>query len=92
MRTFGAEIKALEPGLCVITARIPARHLQQHENAHAGSTFSLTDNAAGDALVAKGRVIKSGRRLIVVGAEVFVRTKGIEALIRLLPGTMSPTT
>ena len=53
--------------------------------------INLLAPAAGDALVVKGRVFKSGRRLIIVGAEVFARTKDKDTLIALLQGTMIPT-
>jgi uncharacterized protein (TIGR00369 family) len=120
MRTFGAQIETLEPGLCTITAPILDGHLQQQGYAHAGLTFSVADSAAGyaalslmqedaevltvemkinliapatgETLIAKGRVIKSGRRLIIVGAEVFARANGKDTMVALLQGTMIPTT
>lgn len=47
MTTFGAEIKALEPGLCILSAPISAGARQQQGFAHAGLTFALGDSAAG---------------------------------------------
>lgn len=44
----------------------------------------------GDRLVARGRVVKPGRRLIVVMAEVFAQAEGRETQIALLTGTMVP--
>lgn len=44
----------------------------------------------GDRIVARGRVVKPGRRLIVVMAEVFAETDGQETQIALLTGTMVP--
>ena len=46
--------------------------------------------AVGDLLVARGRVVKPGRRLIVVQSEVFAVTDGVEKQIALLNGTMVP--
>ncbi|SDY36519.1 uncharacterized domain 1-containing protein [Citreimonas salinaria] len=46
--------------------------------------------ARGDQLIARGKVIKPGRRLVVVQAEVFARTGGREVQIALLTGTMVP--
>ena len=48
--------------------------------------------AEGDMLIARGRVIKPGRRLIIVGAEVFALQNGTEIAIALLQGTMIPAT
>lgn len=46
--------------------------------------------AQGDALIARGRVIKPGRRLIVVAADVYALSNGTETHIALLTGTMVP--
>ncbi|MHA6326888.1 PaaI family thioesterase [Roseivivax sp. CAU 1753] len=46
--------------------------------------------ARGDRLVARGRVIKPGRRLIVVSSEVFAVTGTTETLVAILHGTMVP--
>ena len=46
--------------------------------------------ARGDHLIARGRVVKPGRRLIVVQSEVFAVTGGAETQIALLTGTMVP--
>ena len=46
--------------------------------------------AKGGGLVARGKVYKPGKRLIVVGAEVFTRSGGTETLVALLQGTMVP--
>lgn len=51
---------------------------------------NLLAPGAGDFLRAKGRVIKPGRRLVVVSAEVFAVTDGREKLIAVLQGTMVP--
>lgn len=47
MRTFEAQITALEPGLCIISAPIIPGARQQHGYGHAGLTFALGDSAAG---------------------------------------------
>lgn len=44
----------------------------------------------GDLLIARGQVIKPGRRLIVVQADVFAVTAGREKHIALLTGSMMP--
>ena len=47
MTTFGAEITALAPGVCEVTAPILSLARQQHDVGHAGLTFALGDTAAG---------------------------------------------
>lgn len=51
---------------------------------------NLLAPGAGDLLRATGRVIKPGRRLIVVSAEVHAVTGRDEKLIAVLQGTMIP--
>ncbi|WP_422047838.1 PaaI family thioesterase [Shimia sp.] len=46
--------------------------------------------AQGDHLEAIGRVVKPGRRLVIVQAEVFALDKGLRTQIALLTGTMVP--
>lgn len=46
--------------------------------------------ALGDVLIARGSVIKAGRRLVVTRADIFARTKGEEVMIATLLGTMMP--
>ncbi len=53
--------------------------------------INLLAPAKGELLVAKGRVIKPGRRLIIVGAEVFACDNGKDVSVALLQGTMIPT-
>jgi uncharacterized protein (TIGR00369 family) len=118
MATLGAELVALGPGTCRITAPILPGSRQQHGAGHAGLTFALGDSAAGyaalslfapddeimtvemkinlaapaigDLLVAEGRVVKAGRRLTIVQAEVFARTGEKSKLVAVLQGTMIP--
>lgn len=52
--------------------------------------INLLAPAMGEALVARGRVVKAGRRLTVVTAEVFAQAGGQESCIAILQGTMIP--
>ncbi|MGB3244810.1 MAG: PaaI family thioesterase [Sulfitobacter sp.] len=52
--------------------------------------INLIAPAIGDRLIATGRVIKPGRRLCVVTAEVHAEKDGIQTLIAILQGTMVP--
>jgi uncharacterized protein (TIGR00369 family) len=56
--------------------------------------INLLAPARGDLLIARGRVLKPGRRLVVVTSEVFAQTQGPngpqEKLIAVLQGTMVP--
>lgn len=70
-----AAISLMEPGLDVLTAEMK---------------INLLAPARGDLLVATGRVIKSGRRLMIVTAEVVARDGETETLIAILQGTMVP--
>lgn len=52
--------------------------------------INLLRPALGDRLVAEGRVIKPGRRITVVAAEIFAETGGARKQIALMQGTMIP--
>ncbi|WP_299679658.1 PaaI family thioesterase [uncultured Roseobacter sp.] len=52
--------------------------------------INLLSPALGDHLRARGRVIKPGRRLVVVSSEVHALKDGEETLIAILQGTMVP--
>lgn len=52
--------------------------------------INLLAPAKGDRLIARGRVIKPGRRLIVVTSDVYAETNGTERHIACLMGTMIP--
>lgn len=52
--------------------------------------INLLAPAMGDRLIARGRVIKPGRRLIVVTSDVYAETNGTERHIACLMGTMVP--
>lgn len=118
MATLGAELAAIGPGSCEITAPILPAATQQNGYGHAGLMFSIADSAAGYAalsvmpedadvlsielkinmlspakegvLVARGRVVKAGRRIVVVQAEVVARTAEGEKPVALMQGTMIP--
>ena len=118
MATLGAELAAIGPGSCEITAPILPAATQQNGYGHAGLMFSIADSAAGYAalslmpedadvlsielkinllatakeglLVARGTVVKAGRRIVVVQAEVVARTAGGDRPVALVQGTMIP--
>jgi uncharacterized protein (TIGR00369 family) len=50
--------------------------------------INLLAPAAGDRILARGRVVKSGRTLTLAQAEVFAETGGQEKLIALLTATL----
>ncbi len=52
--------------------------------------INLLAPARGDRLIATGRVIKPGKRLCVVTAEVHAEADGVRTLIAILQGTMVP--
>jgi len=52
--------------------------------------INLLAPATGDLLIATGLVIKPGRRLMIVSAEVQARHDGKDSLIAVLQGTMIP--
>jgi uncharacterized protein (TIGR00369 family) len=68
-------LSLMEPGYEVVTAEIK---------------INLIAPAKGEWLIARGRVVKPGRRLIVVMAEVFAVDSGAEKQVALLTGTMVP--
>lgn len=70
-----AALSVLEPGFEVMTAEIK---------------INLLAPGKGDRLRATGRVIKPGRRLVIVTAEVHALEDGHETLIAILQGTMIP--
>ena len=63
---------------------------EDHEVLTAEMKINLLAPGAGDMLIARGRVIRPGRRLVVVQADVFAVREGTEAHIALLTGTMVP--
>jgi len=63
---------------------------EDHEVVTAEIKINLTAPANGDRLIARGRVIKPGKRLIVVTSEVVSVSDGNEILVAILQGTMVP--
>jgi len=61
-----------------------------HEVMTAEIKINLLAPARGDRLRATGRVIKPGRRLVVVAADVHAIEGGHETLVAVLQGTMAP--
>ena len=91
MATLGAELSEVSTGLVRISAPILAGTRQQQGFGHAGLTFSIGDSPArGTRLIATGRVIKPGKRLSVVTAEVHAEEDGKQTLVAILQGTMVP--
>lgn len=62
----------------------------ENEVVTAEMKIHLMSPAVGDRIVAKGRVIRPGRRLMVVAADVFALKAGSERHIAFLSGTMVP--
>lgn len=56
----------------------------------AETKINLLAPASGEHLKAVGRVIKPGKRLLVVASDVFSVTAGKETLIAVMQGTMVP--
>lgn len=52
--------------------------------------INLIAPASGGRLVAEGRVVKPGRRLMVVAADVYAETDRVRTHVALLQGTMIP--
>ncbi len=61
-----------------------------HEVLTAEIKINLLAPAMGKRLIARGRVVKPGRRLVVIQSEVFAETDAGEKQIALLTGTMVP--
>jgi len=61
-----------------------------HEVLTSEMKINLLAPGRGDGLVARGRVIRPGRRLVVVQADVLALQDGAEIHIALLTGTMVP--
>lgn len=70
-----AALSVLPPDVDVVTSEIK---------------INLLAPARGDRLVATGRVVKPGRRLCVVTAEVHAENDGESKLIAILQGTIVP--
>lgn len=116
MRTLGATLGRVSPGLVEIAIRSDPSISQQHGFVHAGALAAIADSAAGYAalslmpadtgvlttefkinllapaagerILARGRVVKAGRTLTVAQTEVFAENEGQEKLIALLTATL----
>ena len=54
--------------------------------------INLLAPAKGESLIARGDVVKAGRRLVIVRADVFALEGGTETHIAMMTGTMMPVT
>lgn len=63
---------------------------EDHEVLTTEMKINLLAPGAGERLVARGRVIKPGRRLVIVQSDVYALRDGEETHIALLTGTMVP--
>ncbi|MGK9169448.1 PaaI family thioesterase [Inquilinus limosus] len=116
MRTLGASILHIAPGVVDIALSASPSVSQQHGFIHAGAVSAIADTAAGYAaltlmppgagvlttefkinllapaagerIVARGRVVKAGRTLTVAQTEVFAETAGTQKLVALLTATL----
>ncbi|SLN41133.1 Thioesterase superfamily protein [Roseovarius litorisediminis] len=61
-----------------------------HEVLTTEMKINLLAPAQGDLLIARGRVIKPGRRLVIVQADVFALAGENETHIAIMTGTMMP--
>ncbi len=61
-----------------------------HEVLTTEMKINLLAPAQGDYLIARGKVIKPGRRLIIVQSDVYAVADGAETHIALMTGTMMP--
>ncbi|WBU56475.1 PaaI family thioesterase [Paracoccus sediminicola] len=52
--------------------------------------INLMSPSVGERLIAEGRVIRPGRRVVVVAADVFAELKGARKHVAMLQGTMIP--
>lgn len=54
--------------------------------------INLLSPAIGESLLAEGRVIRAGRRIVVVSADIWAQTQGARKHVAILQGTMIPVT
>jgi uncharacterized protein (TIGR00369 family) len=103
MELIGASLTRVEPGVVEITLPYRADLTQQHGYVHAGIVTTIADSdvlavefkvnllrpAKGELFVARAEVIKPGKTLTVVRADV-VTTSGAEdrSLVATMQGTM----
>ncbi|MDO5657604.1 MAG: PaaI family thioesterase [Paracoccus sp. (in: a-proteobacteria)] len=70
-----AALTMIEPGAEVMTVEMK---------------INLMAPALGDRLIAQGRVIRPGRRVLVVAADVWAETAGARKHVAIMQGTMIP--
>lgn len=63
---------------------------EEREVVTAEIKINLLAPARGDLLIARGQVVKPGKRLVVVMSQVYAVTEGVETQVALLTGTMVP--
>lgn len=63
---------------------------EDHEVLTTEMKINLLAPGQGEVLIARGRVIKPGRRLVIVQSDVFAVRDGVETHIALLTGSMMP--
>lgn len=116
MRTLGATLVSVAPGMVEIALSPHSAISQQHGFVHAGTVSAIADSAAGYAalsvmpagtgvlttefkinllapaagerILARGRMVKAGRTLTLAQTEVFAQTGGQDKLIALLTATL----
>src|SRR5580704_7741750 len=116
MKTLGATLGEVSPGLVEIAIRPDPAISQQHGFVRGGAVSAIADSAAGYAalslmpadtgvltaefkinlvapaagerIVARGRVVRAGRTLTLAQTEVFAESGGQEKLIALLTATL----
>ena len=116
MRTIGAQLTEVEPG--VVAIRLPFREdlTQQHGFLHAGTIAAVADSACGyaalslmpadagvlsiefkvnmlapakgDAIIARGSVIRAGKTIMVCRADVHSIAGAEQKLVAAMQGTM----
>lgn len=92
MRTLGARIEKVAPGICALSAPITPEVSQQHGAGHAGLSFTLGDSAAGYAaltLIDAGREVMTSEMKIhllrpAVGVRLEAEGKVVKAGRRLV--------
>ena len=116
MKTLGAELTRVEPGVVEITLAFRDDLAQQHGYLHAGVIATILDSACGyaalslaapetavlavefkinfvapavgDAIVARGHVLKPGRTLTVCTGEARAVSEGSEKLVASMQSTI----
>ena len=116
MKTLGAELTRVAPGVVDITLPFREDLTQQHGYLHAGVVTTVLDSACGyaalslmasgtavlavelkvnfvapavgDKIVARGRVVKSGRTITVCSGEAHATSEGSDKLVASMLSTV----